>query len=151
MFSFLISTPAQQSTLPNGALTWYYDIYLYTKLALAMMCIISTNFSDLKHVILRAGMVYGPGDRLGYITSQLVIASIYRYKGQTRHRLNKQVHAIFYELGSWFSQMLNRDPSETKLYSSIIICQTTLGQVPITTDLIVSNNTRHPAVTSERR
>ena len=33
----------------------------------------------LNHVILRAGMVYGPGDRLGYITSQLVIASIYRY------------------------------------------------------------------------
>ena len=70
-------------------------------------CIISTNFSDLKHVILRAGMVYGPGDRLGYITSQLVIASIYRYKVQTRHHLNKQVHAIFYKLGSWFSQMIN--------------------------------------------
>ena len=34
--------------------------------------------AGLNHIILRAGMVYGPGDRLGYITSQLVIASIYR-------------------------------------------------------------------------
>ncbi|XP_063675688.1 dTDP-D-glucose 4,6-dehydratase-like [Bolinopsis microptera] len=39
--------------------------------------------AGLNHVILRAGMVYGPGDRLGYITSQLVIASIYSHLGET--------------------------------------------------------------------
>lgn len=38
-----------------------------------------SKISGLQYMILRLGMVYGCGDRNGYITSQLVITSIYSY------------------------------------------------------------------------